>query len=104
MDDQTYIEEAILLLDFARNARKTFMEGTPAVRRHVLKLALSNSTGAHGALSVKFRQPFDNIAKAAEANRGFAGNAGANPAKRPEWWARQDSNLQPDRYERPALG
>ena len=20
-----------------------------------------------------------------------------------EWWARQDSNLQPDRYERPAL-
>ena len=22
---------------------------------------------------------------------------------REEWWARQDSNLQPDRYERPAL-
>ncbi len=21
----------------------------------------------------------------------------------PNWWARQDSNLQPDRYERPAL-
>ena len=23
--------------------------------------------------------------------------------KNPGWWARQDSNLQPDRYERPAL-
>src|SRR5690242_9232986 len=23
--------------------------------------------------------------------------------KKPRWWARQDSNLQPDRYERPAL-
>ncbi len=25
------------------------------------------------------------------------------PAFVREWWARQDSNLQPDRYERPAL-
>src|SRR5580698_11553561 len=24
-------------------------------------------------------------------------------ARRHDWWARQDSNLQPDRYERPAL-
>src|SRR6185503_3466713 len=23
--------------------------------------------------------------------------------RKPRWWARQDSNLQPDRYERPAL-
>src|SRR3954447_15768040 len=26
-----------------------------------------------------------------------------NLARQFEWWARQDSNLQPDRYERPAL-
>src|SRR5262245_43230305 len=35
------------------------------------------------------------------------GNESKNPCKinmnAAEWWARQDSNLQPDRYERPAL-
>ena len=25
------------------------------------------------------------------------------PSSVPKWWARQDSNLQPDRYERSAL-
>ena len=28
---------------------------------------------------------------------------GSKETKRGDWWAGQDSNLQPDRYERPAL-
>ena len=34
---------------------------------------------------------------------GTSGLGWRAATRKQEWWARQDSNLQPDRYERPAL-
>jgi hypothetical protein len=55
------------------------------------------------------QSPFGRLSETATVTRMpaksglFSGNPGTFRKRPTAWWAREDSNLQPDRYERPAL-
>jgi site-specific DNA recombinase len=101
--EQSYMEEGVTLLTVAKDAQRLFEKRSAADKRHLLNFVLSNSTWQNGELQATFRQPFDMIAQMADASPDDGGGGGPNMPPRSAWWAREDSNLQPDRYERPAL-
>ncbi|MGY2890864.1 hypothetical protein ACVIHI_007978 [Bradyrhizobium sp. USDA 4524] len=101
--DQSYLEDGIRLLDLAQRALEIFDKRSAIEKRWLLKFALSNCTWKEGQLSATFRQPFDLIAKFDAPPFDPNGGGMRIPAERSNWWAWQDSNLQPDRYERTAL-
>jgi site-specific DNA recombinase len=72
-------------------------------KRRLLNFVLSNSVWTSGELVAHFRKPSDLIAEKSAADLPWRTAATLNPTAHSIWWARQDSNLQPDRYERPAL-
>ena len=88
--------------------RKNFSELTFNAARHSHGLdpekGLRRLFGISGHfVSLPPSPPKPDTAKA-PGTAGFGGFHGLDlglPEK--EWWAREDSNLQPDRYERPAL-
>ncbi len=101
--DQSYLEDGIRLLDLADRAQEIFEKRSVADKKRLLKFALSNCTWKKGHLSVTYREPFDIIAKIDAPPFGSGGGKRQIPPERSEWWARLDSNQEPDRYERPAL-
>ena len=95
------MDEGVMLLTLAKNAQRLFEKRPPADKRRMLNFVLSNSTWGHGELQATFRQPFNLIAETTATDPDNDGGGGPNLGPRSGWWARQDSNLQPDRYERP---
>jgi site-specific DNA recombinase len=101
--ERSYMDEGVMLLTLAKNAQRLFEKRPPADKRRMLNFVLSNSTWGHGELQATFRQPFNLIAETTATDADNDGGGGPNLGPRSGWWARQDSNLQPDRYERPCL-
>jgi hypothetical protein len=101
--EQSYMDEGVTLLTLAKDAQRLFDQRPAADKRRLLNFVLSNSTWRDGELKATFRQPFNLIAEMAGSPPDHDGGGGGNLSPRSVWWARQDSNLQPDRYERPAL-
>ncbi len=98
--ERSYVDEGVMLLTLAKDAQRLFEKQPPADKRRLLNFVLSNSTWRDGELRATFRQPFNLIDEIAGTPPDYDGGGGPNPAPRSVWWARQDSNLQPDRYER----
>lgn len=101
--DGSYLEDGISLLRLVNEAASTFKETEQNGKRRLMNFALSNCSWKNGQLTVEFRQPFEMIATIGSAPSPGGGCGGVNSPPHPIWWARQDSNLQPDRYERSAL-
>jgi site-specific DNA recombinase len=101
--ERSYMEEGVTLLTLAKDAQRLFENRPPADKRRLLNFVLSNSTWRDGELQATFRQPFNLIAETTGDGPDDDGGGGPNLPPRSGWWARQDSNLQPDRYERSTL-
>jgi hypothetical protein len=101
--ERSYMDEGVTLLTLARDAQRLFDKRPAVDKRRLLNFVLSNSTWRDGKLHAIFRQPFNLIAETTGDGPDDDGDGGPNLPPRSVWWARQDSNLQPDRYERPAL-
>ncbi len=97
------MDEGVKLLTVAKDAQRLFEKRPAADKRCLLNFVLSNSTWRGGQLTPTFRQPFNLIAEMSGVPPDEGGGGGADSTPRSEWWARQDSNLQPNRYERLAL-
>ena len=81
------------------------LDGQPRKKVNVPSYRFSDEEmTTEGSLSVELKgRPCRAVAAApAFAQMGFSA-AAFNRFANEGWWARQDSNLQPDRYERPAL-
>jgi site-specific DNA recombinase len=101
--DQSYLEDGITLLTLAKSAKALFDQRPPEDKRKLLKFALSNCSWKGGEVAATFRQPFNLIEKVAPPSGPEGGDGGGISTLRPEWWAREDSNLQPSGYEPLAL-
>jgi len=80
------------LLDLAVRAREIFEKRSPAEKRRLPKIALSNCSWKEGKLSGMFRQPFDIIAEIRSAPTDPSGDKRRISPESPEWWARRDLN------------
>ena len=98
--ERSYMDEGVTLLTLARDAQRLFDKRPAVDKRRLLNFVLSNSTWRDGELHATFRQPFNLIAETTGDGPDDDGGGGPNLPPRSVWWARQDSNLQPDRYER----
>ncbi|KRQ16714.1 hypothetical protein AOQ71_04570 [Bradyrhizobium manausense] len=98
--EQSYMDEGVALLTIAKDSVRLFEKRPAADKRRLLNFVLSNSTWRDGELTATFRQPFNIIAEMSNGPPDEDGDGGPDPAPRSGWWPRQDSNLQPDRYER----
>ena len=75
--NRSYIDEGVKLLDLARRAHILF-EGQPASeKRRLLNFIVSNCRWSGGKLEAGYRQPFDLIAIAAQADSGLGPGGGA---------------------------
>ena len=98
--ERSYMDEGVMLLTLAKDAQRLFEKRLAADKRRLLNFVLSNSLWSNGELKATFRQPFNLIAETTGNGPDDDGGGGPNLSPRSVWWARQDSNLQPDRYER----
>ncbi len=78
----------IHLVKLASRAGKTFKGSTTPEKRKLINQVLVNLKLKDHKLQYDLRPPFDSFTRT---------------AKNGEWWARQDLNLRPLRYERSAL-
>jgi site-specific DNA recombinase len=98
--EESYMEEGTLLLTVAREAQQMFDKRDAEAKRRLLNFVVSNSILQNGELTANFRQPFNLIAEISSSDPDGDDDGGGNPHGRLVWWVRQDSTLQPDRYER----
>ena len=101
--DRSYLDHGIQLLDVAHRAPILFKDRAPEEKRRLLNFLLSNCSWRDKELTASFRQPFDLIAQTDFSPNPDGEDGDEKSVIRPEWWARQDSNLQPSGYEPPAL-
>ena len=57
--DQSYVNEAVALVELARNAQSLFEHQDAWEKRHLLNFVLSNCTWEDGEVVATFKQPFD---------------------------------------------
>ncbi len=62
--DQAYLENGVLLVELAQNAKRLFEKQDAREKRRLLNFLVSNSTWRDGELTATLRQPFDMIAEA----------------------------------------
>ena len=86
--DDKFSENMINVLQLAANAHKTFNLSKIDKKRKLINLVLSTKKLYGRKLVYTLRPPFD---------------AFVETDKNVQWWARQDLNLRPLRYERSAL-
>ncbi len=67
--NQRYIEEGVQLLELAQRSHVLFESQPPVQKRKLLDFVLSNCMWKNGDLAAEYRQPFDLIAAAAQADR-----------------------------------
>lgn len=65
--DDRYLEEGVQILELTRRAYILYKKQTPAEKRQLLGLMLSNCTLEKGKLAVEYKQPFDILADMAKA-------------------------------------
>ena len=87
------------LQKFSNAMRSKLRAEGPAFRKAYLRLFVDEVTVS--ASEIRIKGPKFALATAI-ASKQITSQNGV-PSFDREWWARQDSNLQPDRYERPAL-
>ena len=90
--NQSYIDEGIKLLELAQQAHQQFESRPPAEKRRMLDLILSNCSWKDGQVVAEYRQPFDLIAAAAQADCGLRGGGGSNGGDFGNWLGGRDSN------------
>ena len=99
----SYMEEGMRLLEFISDAQNAFERYDVFEKRDLLNLVASNLILDDGKIVVSYRKPFDMLVKTGiEATEAEATGERIIP-KSEKWWAWQDSNLRPNRYERFAL-
>ncbi|WP_245326668.1 recombinase family protein [Bradyrhizobium sacchari] len=99
--ETSYMQEGIALLTMAKELPQAFAKRSLNQKRELLNFVLSNSTWRDGELTGNFRKPFDMIAEMSRPGASPGGESSPqSEGGHLNWWARQDSNLQPDRYER----
>ena len=89
---QSYIEQGIKLLEFARQARTQFENQPATEKRKLLDFVLSNCRWKDGKLEAEYRQPFDLIASAALADRQLKSGGGGGNGDFNGWRRDRDSN------------
>ncbi len=83
--DQSYIEEGIELLELAHSAHRQ-VENQPATeKRKLLDFVLSNCPWEDAELRATYRQPFDFIAAAAQADRQSKSEGGSDSGGFDNW-------------------
>ncbi len=90
--DQSYIEEGIQLMELAHGAHELFENQAPTEKRKLLDFVLSNCTWKAGELKAEYRQPFDLIASAAQADRQLTSRGNAENGDFDNWRRKRDSN------------
>jgi len=83
--NQSYLEDGIRLLDLSRRAHELFAKQPAGEKRKMLDLLLSNSVWKDGELTVTYREPFDIIAKSANAERALAPTGTTEEARSEVW-------------------
>ncbi len=83
--DDSYMDQGIQILSLGQNAHRLFAAQPAKEKRSLLNFLLSNSTWAHGALSVQFKEPFDLLAETVEAAARVEAAQGATMARNEIW-------------------
>lgn len=83
--DDSYMDQGIQILSLGQNAHRLFAAQPAKEKRSLLNFLLSNSTWAHGALSVQFKEPFDLLAETVEAAARVEAAEGATMARNEIW-------------------
>ena len=99
----SYIDEGIRILEFISDAQTAFESRDVSGRRDLLNLCLSNLIWDDGKIIASYRKPFNMLIKTRDAVAEAKATGEGITLKSEKWWARQDSNLRPNRYERFAL-
>ncbi len=89
---QSYVEEGIKLLQLAQRAHQVFENQPPAEKRKMLDFVLSNCRWKDGQSAAEYRQPFDLIAAATEADRQARASGGSRSGDFGNWLGGRDSN------------
>ncbi len=90
--DQAYVEEGIKLLELAHSAHRQFENQPAAEKRKLLDFVLWNCTWEDGELRATYRQPFDLIAAAAQADGHAKGSGNPDTGNFDNWRRKRDSN------------
>lgn len=93
--NQTYLEEGVRLLELAQGAHKLFEKQPANEKRRLLNFLLSNCSWKGGEMTATFRQPFDLLRDARNADLVQPEPVGATSGVFEKWLLRRDSNLQP---------
>ena len=94
--DDIYMDEAILLLDLARNSHKSFKKQSKEKQIRLLNILCSNSSWKHGTLTTEFNQPFDLIAETVAIDQQQKTAQTADSDRFVNWLPRPDSNQRPN--------
>jgi hypothetical protein len=100
--DDSYMDQGIQILSLGRNAHRLFVAQPAKEKRSLLNFLLSNSTWAQGALSVKFKEPFDLLAETVAAATRVEETRGAASARN-EIWLMAQSGANPAPVKFPVL-
>jgi site-specific DNA recombinase len=90
--NQTYLDEGVRLLELARRAHSLFQQQKPREKRRLLNFVLSNCSWKGGELTAVFRQPFDMLADANVARRGWDSEDTPTKSVFENWLPGLDSN------------
>ncbi len=93
--EQSYLEEGVLLLELARNARRLFEKQEPREKRRLLNFVVSNCTWKGGTLRATLRQPFDFFEKTTTIAAQVAARSGSGSVRSEIWLPGPDSNQRP---------
>jgi hypothetical protein len=90
--NQNYLKEGVQLLELARRAHELFERQEPREKRRLLDFVLSSSTWRGGELRAEFRQPFDMLYVANQANSSMAAAVPGSEGRFENWLPSWDSN------------
>jgi hypothetical protein len=83
--NRTYMKEGLRLLELSGKMHDLFDQQPPEEKRRLLNFALSNCSWKEGRLEAEFRQPFDMLVVANEAQAVGMAESGAKTGVIEEW-------------------
>ena len=93
--DLSYMDEGIILMSIARDAKQRFLEAELAVKKHVLSVLLSNCSFRDRKVTATYRKPFDIIAEKMPCSDVMARAGGGKIPQNAKWLPGPDSNRRP---------
>lgn len=90
--DAANLDLGIKILEFAKACYSAYLVRNKQERRDLLNSLISNSVFADGVLTVKWRSPFDLIAKIGELEQNEKPPTASAEGGHPIWWRRGESN------------